>query len=301
MARSTAPSVLLGLALGLCVGAAGCLTNEPDPNQGGIYACVDDEDCPGEQSCLQGTCETIPLPAIQILNPEDEKPFTMGDGTGSHPEILSVSGTDLILRPLAESSEAVPGEGHLVVFVDEVEVATIDSGDISAGVQTEIQIPDTAGVHRIRVVARLNDGTNYDNDTADARNLVWVDDGRQHVALRTPWPGQVFSLESQLVDAEVATFGGIQIGTPSETTRQHVHVYYGDEFPECLDEPVCEAGYTGVVPSNEDMFGPFIMPDSAATMVTLTAVVADFDHTTYADPMGDPVFSQIEVRRSGNP
>jgi hypothetical protein len=241
-------------------------------------------------------CEAIELPRIQILNPEDEEKYPFGS---EHNDILSVSGTNLTLRARAASSEAVPGEGHLVVFVDEVEVAVIDSGDISAGVQTAITIPDTPGAHRVRVQVRLNDGTDYDNEDASARNLVWVDDGREHVALRKPWPGEVFGLESGLIDAEVATLGGIEIGPPN-TGKEHVHVYYDAVFPGCLTDPVCDAGYNGVVPSNDDTFGPVLLPASAAGMVTLTAVVAEAGHTTYVDDMGDRVFSQIQILRSDN-
>jgi hypothetical protein len=280
----------------LCLMLSGCLTNTPDPTLGGVYACVEDTDCPESLSCLQQVCESIELPRLQILNPEDTETYPFGS---EHNDILSVSGTNLTLRPRAASSEAVPGEGHLVVFVDEVEVAVIDSGDISAGVQVAITIPDMPGAHRVRVQARLNDGTDYDNADASARNLVWVDDGREHVALRKPWPGEVFGLESGLIDAEVATLGGIAIGSPN-TGNEHVHVYYDAVFPACLTDPACDAGYNGVVPSNDDSFGPVLLPASAAGMVTLTAVVAEADHTTYVDEMGDRVFSQIQILRSDN-
>lgn len=273
---------------------AGCLTNTPDPTLGGIYACVEDIDCPETLSCLQQVCEAIELPKLNIVNPEDEEEYPFGS---AHTDILTVSGTNLTLRGLAASSAAVPGEGHVIVFVDEEQVAVIDSGDLSAGVQVSIEIPDTPGAHRIRVQARLNDGTDYDNETASDRTLVWVDDGREHVALLKPWPGDVFGLDSQLIEAEVATLGGISIGAPN-TGTQHVHIYYDALFPACLTDPACDAGYNGVVPSNDDSFGPVLLPASAAGMVTLTAVVAEFDHTTYVDDMGDRVFSQIQILRS---
>ena len=276
----------------------GCLTNTPDPAAGGIYACVEDSDCPGTQACLQQTCEAVALPVLEIFSPEDEKPYTFTNDGVDHPEVLSVNATDMVLRPLSESSEAVPGEGHLVVFIDEAEIGIIDSGDLGAGVQIEFGVPDVPGVHRIRVQARLNDGTDYDNEGGAARNLVWVDDGNEHVALRSPWPGQVFSLEAQTIDAEVAAFG-IEIGSPDDEL-EHVHIYYGKSFPACLDkdiDPLCEAAYSGVV-SNDDSFDPVILPDASAGMVTITALVAEFDHTSYVDDEGNPVFSEIQVLRS---
>ena len=64
-------------------------------------------------------------PLLTIANPEEEKPYPVG----SDPmETLNVRGMNFVLRPLAESNERVPGEGHVVVFVDGNEVAKIDSG-----------------------------------------------------------------------------------------------------------------------------------------------------------------------------
>jgi hypothetical protein len=295
----------------LCV--SGCLTNVPEPDIGGVYACVTQEDCPGSQSCLQQTCETITLPIIKILSPEDGQAFPFGE---PHELVLSISATDLVLRPRAESNEAVPGEGHLVVWIDEVEAATIDSGDLSGGVQMAIQVADVAGAHRIRVQARLNDGTNYDNEDALVRNIIWVDDGREHVALRKPWPGDTFTLDSQTIDAEVAIMDDstIEIGPPN-TGVQHVHVFYDESFPSCLDDPLCFAAYEGIVPSNEDSFGPVLLPASGAGKVKLTAFVMVSDHTlyTYPDPLfvpdpempdapvpNIPIFSEIEILRSND-
>ena len=287
----------VALALVVAGSLAGCLTNVPDPAQGGIYACESDEDCPGGQSCLQQVCEATELPTLKIINPEDEKPIPyVGDGV-PHVEILTVNATNMVLRPLAQSNEAVPGEGHLVVFIDEEEIAIIDSGDLTGGVQLEISIPDVPGVHRIRVQARLNDGTNYDNEGAQARNLLWIDDGQIHVALRDPWPGETFTLEAQGIDARVAVLGDIGIGPPM-TGLEHVHVYYDEVFPGCLDMPLCQAGYAGVVPSDDDEFGPVFLPDSAAGTFKLTALIAESNHTTFLDENEMPVFSEIEILRS---
>lgn len=284
------PSVLpLALLLG------GCLTNVLDPEQGGVFVCVDDSECPGSQACLQQVCEAIELPDLVITNPEDGRAFPFGEPHGMS---MKVTGENLTLRALSDSKDAVPGEGHLVIFVDEVEVTKIDKGDLSAGVTVDIDIPDTPGAHRLRAQARLNNGTDYDNETASARNLVWIDNGRQHVALRSPWPGDAFGLEAQKIEAEVAVFGGISIGPPM-TMKEHVHVYYGVSFPGCQDDPMCQPNWNGVVPQDENEFGPVQLPASSAVEVTLTAVVAKFDHTSYFD-MGETVFSEIKILRSDN-
>lgn len=268
-----------------------------------IQTCTVQADCPAALSCLQGVCETITLPQVEILSPEDGKPYPwMGDGS-VHTETLSITASDLILRPLAESSERVLGEGHLVVFVDEVEVATIDAGDPNGSLQVEITFADSPGVHRVRVQARLNDGTDYDNPGGSARNLIWVDDGHEHVALRVPWPGDEFSLEQQLVDVEVAVLSGaITIGPPS--SGQHNAMIYHDALPfdMCITDPLCLSSYNGFVPNDNDEFGPVLLPESGGGTETLTALVNNSDHTvyTYVDGMGmeQVVYSSIEIVRT---
>jgi len=297
LGRAALPALAAAASLGAC------LTNVPDPSQAGIYACVDSDDCPGGQSCLQKTCEAIELPVVKIVNPEDEKPLTFkGDGV-PHTEVLTVNATNLTLRELSASNEAVPGEGHLVVFLDEEEVGKIETGDLTGGVQMELSIPDVPGVHRIRVQARLNDGTDYDHEGGAARNLLWVADGEPHVAIRDPWPGTVFTLESQGIDARVAVIGDIQIGPPM-TGLQHVHIYYDKTFPMCKEDLLCATDYSGVVPDDKDEFGPVFLPEAGAGPVTLTGVIANANHTLFTIGEGEEeriVFSEpIEILRSNN-
>jgi hypothetical protein len=291
----------LTISLAVCgFGAvSACLTNVPDPALGGVYACEVEEDCPGSLSCLQKVCEALELPHIEVLNPEEGKPYDFALGM-DHVEFLTISATNFVLRPLSESNEAVPGEGHLVVFVDEEEVAMIDSGDLTGGVQMEITIPNVPGVHRIRVQARLNDGTNYDNEFATSRRIIWVNDGRKHIALSLPWPGDTYPLDEQLINAEVALFDPTNMVTigPPMTGVQHVHVFYDEQFPECIDNPMCFVSYEGIVPSDDNDFGPVLLPSAGAGPVTLTAIIMLSDHTIYRDENSMPVFSSIEIQRT---
>jgi hypothetical protein len=275
------------------------------PEESVIHTCVVQADCPASLSCLQQVCESVTLPNVQILSPEDGLTLPWMDDGAEHIATLSITATDLILRPLAESNEKVIGEGHLVVFVDEVEVATIDEGDLSGGVALEIAIADTPGVHRLRVQARLNDGSVYDNLEGSDRKLMWVDDGLEHVALRTPWPGDAFPLESLLINAEVAVMGdsAITIGPPASGNK-HVHVFYdeGEPFTDCITNQICFLSYEGLVPSDSDEFGPVAFPPAAAGMARLTAIVMNADHTayTYTDGMGTEqyVYSSFTIERS---
>jgi hypothetical protein len=278
------------------------LSLEACANEEVVHTCVVQEDCPASLSCLQQVCESITLPHVQVRNPEDGLIYPWNNDGMGHTQIVDIRASDLVLRPLAESSERVLGEGHLVVFVDEVEVATIDSGDLSEGVQVEITIDDTPGVHRLRVQARLNDGTDYDNREGSVRNLMWVDDGRPHVALRLPWPGDAFSHDEQIIDGDVAAIGdGISIG--SNSGQQHTFIFYDSEpFDECLMNRVCFLSYVGVVPNDEDPYGPIWLEESAANTGTLTVQVMNFDHTPYmyTDEMGmqQRVHSSIEIVRT---
>ena len=285
--------LILAVLFGLGTTLSACLA-EPDPEAAGVYACEISLDCPGVQNCLQGTCEMAELPRVEILSPED------GDALGhgrEHTINISIATTDLALRSLDESDQAVPGEGHLVVFVDEQEVGVIDRGDAGEVVQLSASVADEPGAHRIRVQARLNDGTDYDNPEASPRTLIWVDDDRPHLAFRSPWPGERFELEAQEIEVEVAVFGGLSIGPPS-SGDEHVHVYYDQLFPDCLDDRSCEDGHNGVVPSPEDPFGPMIIPSESAGEVTLTALVRNSDHSRYLDDEGEAVWSQVQVLRA---
>jgi hypothetical protein len=291
---------LIGLALSVL---SGCLTNVPDPELGGVYACAVQEDCPETLSCLQQVCEAIELPQVNVFNPEDGKKYPFVEG-GTVTEIISVSATNLVIRGLSESAEGVPGEGHIVIFIDEVEAGVIDSGNLSSGVQMEIEIPNTPGVHRIRAQARLNNGIDYDNETAAARRLVWVDNGRKHIALRKPWPGDEFTVEDLLIDAEVALLDPmdqIVIGPPN-TGNFHVHVFYDESFPACVTDNACQARYNGIVPNDEtddtNQFGPVLLPASGAGEVELTAQVMDSEHFAYFDELGEPVYSSITILRT---
>ncbi|KIG14434.1 hypothetical protein DB30_06777 [Enhygromyxa salina] len=283
----------------LALVSLGACTSDPE-----VHTCVVQEDCPASLSCLQQVCESIALPQVTLLNPEDDQVYPWNGDGSAHTELLTIVAADLVLRPKAESSARVVGDGYLVVFVDEVEVATIDSGDLQAGVQVEVSFDDTPGVHRLRVQARLNDGTDYDNGEGSARSLLWVDDGREHVALRQPWPGDAFSLDSQLIDAEVVAMpGGAVTIAPPSTEQQIGHVHYDAEpFDLCLMEPQCVVGYNGVVPSNEDAFGPVLLPRSEAGMVALTVLVTHHYHTPYFydDEMGieRQVYSSIQIERT---
>lgn len=296
MSRGWRRRALACFSLGLL---SACLTNEPDPDASGIYACVGTEDCPGEQACLQGVCEAVALPVVTISSPEDLEALPFGT---EHQEVLSLTGANLTLRPLSESSEAIPGEGHIVVFVDEVEVLVIDSGNLGAGIQEFIDIPDTPGVHYIRAQARLNDGSDYDNPEGSGRNLVWVDDGREHVALRRPWLRERFGLDEQSIEVEIEVLGGMTVGPPSDTEAIHAHIYYDQTLPECLDMPLCEAGYNGVVPSNAGEFGPIPIPASEPGPATISASLAESGHTVYLEESTMmPVVTEVTIFREALP
>jgi hypothetical protein len=286
----------LGLLALLSIGAC---TSDPE-----IHTCVVQEDCPASLFCLQQVCESTPLPSVRIVFPEDSTLYPWKNDGTAHSEMLMVQATDLTLRPQSESSERIVGEGYLVVFVDEVEVATIEDGDLASGVWMDITFEDSPGVHRLRVQARLNDGTDYDNREGAARSLIWVDDGLQHVAFRRPWPGDVFPLEEQAIEAEVAVMGGaIEIGPP-ESGLLHGKVYYDAEpFDECLMNPSCYVDYRGIVPSDDDEFGPVFLPRAdAAGTVDLTVAVSTAYHEIhmYEDGMGmeRTVYSSIQIERS---
>ena len=60
----------------LCVGllasslAAGCLSDEVDEADAGIFACEDVEDCGEDEFCVLGRCEVVEPPSVLVRDPE---------------------------------------------------------------------------------------------------------------------------------------------------------------------------------------------------------------------------------------
>lgn len=319
---------LLGQAL-LCAWlGSGCYVAEVDPDAGGVFACgaANESLCPGALVCVNDRCEDADLvPSLQILAPEDEAVVENdrvvelgmpGVMPGAPVEIVvNIQGT-LALVSASGGAEHAFGEGHVKVLVDDVEQATIDEGAIDGSTPVTVQVPSTAGAHRILAQAYRNDGEPYDNAESTATRLFWLTSPlieRPFVAIKSPWPGTLLDVDSQEVEVEIATLR-FTIELPGETPEAghgHAHIYYDTPIPqpECVRDPACDDDYLGVITQPDPAIGTFTMPMATAGSGTLSVVLRDIDHSPYGLPFGcEPtmdgpmslcgvVFDQVDVVR----
>lgn len=296
----TACSLALALVLG-----AGCFTADFDPDKAGVFFCEADDDCEGEDFCVNQRCEAE-LQTVEIRNPEDEDTFDVMAGPLDMPREIPVTIAGS-LELVAAGGDHVSGEGHVAVFVDGMEIAPVTSGPFSAGIVVPIQVTNRPGPHRVAIQARRNDGADYDNPGARATRLFWIDDGTPQVAIKSPWPNTTFGLESEAITYQVTSLRVMLVPPMAEgmidPTRGHTHIYYDETFPACLMDPMCDPNYIAIGEArNQDLMAT--IPGSAEASATLTAVLRNVDHTLYRfDPDDDgpleerPILDTITILR----
>ena len=293
-------------AMSLVLG--GCYAAELDETSNALFACEvageadeADADCPGELRCNGRVCvERLPTVVVSSPEPLEE----IGVGVTAAPITLRISG-------LTFSSDEDDADGGFIRVTLDDETIDIRTGDISGPLAIEdLIVPDEPGAHRISAQAFRVDGTPFDNADASAAQVFWRDDGQPHVAITSPWPGSEVELQPNgLIDVEVAmlnfTYG--QTDTDLATDIGHIHVYYDDTFPECAEDPICDAGYIGVISAapEEAAMGLTILsegllfPDSPVADATLTAVLRQNDHSAFSSVDGEfeLVTDPVTIRR----
>lgn len=285
----------LGLGLALSLSLGGCYSAELDETADALFACevseVADEadvDCPGSLRCNGRVCVER-LPTISVLSPESLQALPLDEEVVV---TLQVSG-------LTFSSDADDAGGGFIRVTLDDESIDILAGDLTRPLVVEnLVVPGDAGAHRISAQAMRVDGTPFDNDGASSAQVFWRNDGNPHIAITTPWPGSEFELQPDgLVDVEVAmlNFSYGQPDTALAESTGHVHVYYDDEFPECAEDIICDAGYIGVVSAAPEeaalrlttLSEGLLLPESPATETTLTAVLRQNDHSPFTNVEGE--------------
>lgn len=298
----------------LALGATGgCLVDAVEDAPGGVFACDVDEQCPADQSCLVGRCESVPPPRLEVRFPEAfdvVATVTPGAASVMMPMTVSIGGSDLALVEPRTSDDALAGEGYVELWVDGVAVKEVSSGDLAAGVSEEVVVGTTPGPHRIAAVARRADGARYDNEGALATRVVWVDDGSPHVAVVRPWPDQRIALETTELEVEVAAlnFALVPAAASFDGPHGHAHIHYDDPFPACPADPSCDCCYIAIAtPSSSDIppegfvrsfSQTMIVPAAAAGEGVVTAVLRQSHHTPYVTEDGAFVHDSITVQRA---
>jgi hypothetical protein len=270
-----------------------------------VVPCSDDMPCPGEMVCLVEQCADA-APEVEIVTPEAEAKLQWS-ADAAVPVTVTVRATGLTLVDPTTDPNSKRGQGQIAVLLDGVEVALVSSGDAEAGVPVEVSAAAVAGAHRLRIEARLSDGTEYDNPGASARSLFWLDDGEPHVAFVTPVPGDTYSIRAQKVDVEVAAINFDFVPASAEAQAGDVgfaHVIEDVEFPDCAADPMCLAGYiVAVVPTTgpaSSASGTMNISNSGVGKGYFVVHLVKSNHDLYCANGSDPcvpVWDRITVGR----
>ncbi len=233
---------LATLAVGL-LASSGCYDGSLDPSLDEIYVCEEDNDCALGSRCLDGLCSLSlddTSPALQLISPSPLEVFPTGQG-GALP--LVVAGTRLDLTSQLEESEQA---GYVEVLIDGALADTITVGELEAGIElATISIPQDPGLHHVTLVARHPDGSPFEGDRARTSSGFWVDDGKEHIGILSPPPGDKIPLgngENLAVEVVSLNFTMVNPGfvSPTEVTEPglgYVHLYLDATLPGCL--PAC--------------------------------------------------------------
>lgn len=302
------------VALVVSTTGTACLADQLESPPSGVFACIDDGDCPAGQVCAFDRCEAGDLPRLEIRAPEAKAVVsTIEPGDTPPPTVtvpITIGGGMLELVEAGTVSRV--GEGIVEVYVDDdaMPQRVLTTGSLVAGIATEIEMDNTPGAHRVRAVASLSDGRSYEGSDADVTTLVWIDDGLPHVALAQPTPGSGFGLGVVSLTVEVTTlhFDMVQAATlelPGNVG--HAHVHYDESFPACVDDSVCDNRYIGIVaPTQGGAFDTVpiqvTLPASGEGTFSLTAVLRHSNHSVFLgeDDDLDPIFETISIERDAS-
>jgi len=305
--------------------SSACFSSQLDELAAGAFACgkdAGDAPCPDGQTCSSNRCETDDtLPTVTIGDPVDGRAATFVEGGPDIDQTVQFSIGNFELVDPNVTSEHVFGQGSIIVSVDGEIVQTLTSGSVTGGREVGVVVPNVVGAHRISVRLMRNDGTPYDHAAATERNLFWLSDGQPRVAVTSPWPGEVFSLDQQEIEVKlgVVNFELLPAEIEPALGQGHAHVHYDKPFPECpeLDDG-CDSDYIVIVDSPINETNTFAVPsegavailppEASAREVEITAILRHLHHLPYRLPdqgegvtfppmEGDIVFDSITISR----
>jgi hypothetical protein len=304
--------VLLPTALGTLVAACGgkggsgdggsSTTGEPPTTP-----CSEEMPCPGEDVCVVGECYGGPLPTLEIVSPEDEAVVDWTNDGDTTDVTIRIEGTGLELTPLAMDPWTSRGNGQIAVLVDGVEFTVIEEGSLADGIEVDVPVPTDAGGHRVRAIARLTDGQDYDTEGAIANRFFWFDDGRVRLGFKSPWDSDRASDDQVEIAIEVAVINFNFVPATAELesgARGHAHILLNKTFPECSTDPVCIDDYIKVIaPDNgthTSVAAPLLLPATSADSIDFTAHLVTTNHEPYCDEgpdVCDAVWETITLLR----
>jgi hypothetical protein len=253
MRRSSLVS-LLTLAMGVTVG---CYTVDFDETLSDVYYCVSASECGDSQTCFQSRCVDDSGPKVVVTGPEPLQNFAFGTAT-------LTANYNIQDFTISDANAVVEGEGKVLVSIAGTDITT--TAMIEAA---DLDITSLApGAYRLLVQAVYGDGTPYENPSASAYTVFYVEDEnpeRPQVAIVSPPPDYVHVLGEPLdVTVAVRNFTLQDAGTDCRIDEGcdpwsvdpgclpacpvvpagHPHVYMLDNFPACLSaSPTCNGDY----------------------------------------------------------
>ena len=317
LSRRVAQAAASSLAL-VCVVVPGCgkdhtmaaettssssTTGEPPPEP-----CDHDTPCADDaQLCLNGFCYDGPPPTVTITSPVDQMQLPWDAASMTQPVTVTVQGSGLTLVAAADNPEAVNGSGQVVLTLDNFVVATIESGDLEAGIPIEVETDALAGAHRLHAFAQQSDGTAYDNPESSFNSLFWFDDGLPHVAFDAPLPGEKFTTGGQQIQVKVGVINFSLSPAAGEALpgKTGIVLMHEDQmFPACAADEACrDAGAIDVLAPMQETYEvtkAVMIHDASGAKTKLTALLARTDRSPYclndADPCV-PVYETITIGR----
>lgn len=250
------------------LGALGsaCFTAELDPDAPNSFTCCSDEDCPGDQQCVDQVCSFDRIgvdPFVgEIQCPEDLSALGPNTCQTGNPDTFQIS------IPVDRGDER-----------DITIVATLDGQaleiDQDTGVVSPANRPTQPGAHRIHVELLDENGDVLPNPGAVRDTIFWVDSffedpdnpgqdkGEEHIAIAYPTPGTVLR-PGQVVEFQFVARNFLFKNSTcpsSEYGTGHTHLYADFVLEECYKEesPNCFADW---FENSEPTLDDFPCPDN---------------------------------------
>jgi hypothetical protein len=294
--------VALGaLAMGFTVG---CYTVDFDETLGDVYYCVSDSDCAASQACFEFRCVHDTGPRMLVTGPELLQNLAFDSDT------LTANYT-VENFTISDANAVVEGEGKVKVSVMGTDISV--TSVIEAGAELDISSLEP-GAHHLLVQAVYGDGTPYENPSASAYTVFFIEDEnplRPQVAIIWPPPDHVhivgeplevtvgvrgFTLQDAGTDCRIED--GCDPWDPEATCLPmcpvvpagHPHVYLLDDYPACLSaSPTCYGDYVLSMRTAESSGGvsTAMIPGDRFTEAgtfTFSAALQYNDHLPYPNP-----------------
>jgi hypothetical protein len=257
--RRLSPVFLLASVATLAMGiTVGCYKIDFDETLSDVYYCVSDSECGDSQACFQFRCVDDSGPRVSVTGPEPLQNVAFGTAT-------LTANYDIENFTINDANAVVEGEGKVLVSIAGTDITTTA---VIGAAELDISALEP-GAHRLFVQAVYGDGTPYENPSATAYTVFYLEDvnpQRPQMAIVSPPPDHVHILGEPLevtvavrnftlqdagtdcrIDAACDPFGPDAAACLPEcpvVPGGHPHVYMLDDFPACLSaSPTCNFDY----------------------------------------------------------